>query len=474
MRYLISIMLFTNGLLYAQVFDGAVGWGANWTWPASYEVYVITNSNNSGTGSLRDAVESTITTDGRIIVFNGFSGWVDVTSGSDGIVFSQNKKLYIAGQTSENGIGLRLGGSHSSEVMVINNGSVIMRGTTIAAGVPNTVDYCCGDALAVRGGINHVFDRSTIMWGSDGSFDWINATESTIQYSLIAETLSIPTGWSADHSKGQLISNNADKITLFRNGYPHNRDRNPLWGGGSPGGPLDELELVQNVMYNWDNFGFVCDNAASINIINNVSIRGNDTSGSRYAWAFDEGESTIYSRDNYDDVHRTSSGADDWDMVGCHNGCGTYMADPLPKSGNQTLTAHDYPLKDQAELTRQQVIDTVTTHSGDWNDAGGMTTRIRNSIINETGNYINNPSDVGGYPSISAGTIIDDADSDGIPDSEEATWGDDTFGYVNSIISGASGGGGEPTPPALNRVRPWNIRSGSGSGVLYINGQRVN
>jgi hypothetical protein len=92
-------------------------------------------------------------------------------------------------------------------------------------------------------------------------------------------------------------------------------------------------------------------------------------------------------------------------------------------------------------LTRQQVLDFVIPNAGDPNFVGGLTTRMRNDAINLTGDFVDSPNDVGGYPTIAAGTIITDSDNDGIPDSEEGTWGNDTFGYLSSLVDST------PIPP---------------------------
>src|SRR5574344_1953089 len=71
-------------------FPGAQGWGRYATGGRVGSVYHVTNLNDSGTGSLRDAVSQP----NRIVVFD-VSGVIKISSR---IVFAHN--LYVAGQTA--------------------------------------------------------------------------------------------------------------------------------------------------------------------------------------------------------------------------------------------------------------------------------------------------------------------------------------------------------------------------------------
>ena len=77
-------------------FPGAQGWGRFATGGRTGSVYHVTNLNDSGTGSLRDAVSQP----NRIVVFD-VSGVIRINSR---IVFSKN--LYVAGQWTNSPGGL--------------------------------------------------------------------------------------------------------------------------------------------------------------------------------------------------------------------------------------------------------------------------------------------------------------------------------------------------------------------------------
>ena len=71
-------------------FPGAQGWGRFATGGRKGTVYHVTNLNDSGSGSLRDAVSSP----NRIVVFD-VAGVININSR---IIFANN--LYVAGQTA--------------------------------------------------------------------------------------------------------------------------------------------------------------------------------------------------------------------------------------------------------------------------------------------------------------------------------------------------------------------------------------
>jgi hypothetical protein len=87
---LVSLAAFSQAVTALVAFPGAEGFGANAIGGRNGQVYVVTNLNDSGTGSLRDAVSAT----DRIVVF-AVGGVIKI---SDRIVVS--KRVTILGQTA--------------------------------------------------------------------------------------------------------------------------------------------------------------------------------------------------------------------------------------------------------------------------------------------------------------------------------------------------------------------------------------
>jgi hypothetical protein len=87
---LVSLAAFFQSATALIAFPGAEGFGANAIGGRKGQVYVVTNLNDSGAGSLRDAVSAT----DRIVVF-AVGGVIKI---SDRIVVS--KRVTILGQTA--------------------------------------------------------------------------------------------------------------------------------------------------------------------------------------------------------------------------------------------------------------------------------------------------------------------------------------------------------------------------------------
>jgi hypothetical protein len=417
------------------------GFGTNWQWPTTYEVRIVTTLNDTGAGSLRSALTSATGAEGIIVVFNGLSGRIQTQSE---IAVGLNKFFYIAGQTSENGI-----------IVSVNNPSgdfgalafygvqgTITQDMTFAAGETTVLNGCCSDSFNIRGGLNHIIDRCNLIWGSDETFSIANATNITVQRSIIAEPLVTPTGWTNSRGYSNLVTQNTNRVTFYGNLWSHHQQRAPLINGITINTNESSFEYVKNVSYNWGAFNFVAGTGTDmrINLINNVTLLKAGVTKTRYSYAIDGNTGhLVYARGNYNNF-RTLATDPEFQAIGCHSGCAVYMSNPLPVV-NQVTTPFSHPLSGESILTRQQVLDFVIPNAGDPNFVGGLTTRMRNDAINLTGDFVDSPNDVGGYPTIAAGTIITDSDNDGIPDSEEGTWGNDTFGYLSSLVDAT------PIPP---------------------------
>ena len=400
------------------VFPNAKGFGADWIFTSNYEVRIVTNLNDSGAGSLRNAVTTSSTYDGVIVVFNGLSGTIEVNTE---LTINVAHQLYIAGQTSENGIFLKSSATMADNVVMRNESDYqIIRGLSIASGEPNTGQ---GDGVLVIAN-NIIFDRCTFLWSADENFDIISSSKVTVQNCIIAEGTSKTTG---EHRYGALQYLSSE-VSWYQNLFAHNYRRNPLIQAGG-----DKIELVRNLTYNA--FADGGDLAASdhgyttdvyYNVINNYRKDGGDSVGVGIYLANGTDQIKIYAEGNIN-AERTSSGQDEYDAFS-----------QTPQA-TQKVSKNAYPLADETILTPAQLEELLVGTDG-VNGTGGIVgtfnrhsdeIRIVKDVINTTGSLMAtlNPT----YPIISSGTIITDTNNNGIPDSLEGTWGSDTFGYVNSL-----------------------------------------
>lgn len=217
-----------NALL---AFPGAEGFG-RYTLGAravqNPEVYHVTNLDDSGAGSFRDAVSKS----GRIIIFD-VAGTINIKSP---LVVKGNNT--ILGQTAP-GEGVQIYGDRVSFSGAEN---LIVRYIRFRMGDSGTSG---ADACGVANGTDMIFDHLSVLWGKDENFSvsWDNKNNRpaniTIQNSIIGQGLQ-------SHSCGGLIQT-IGGVTLYRNLYIENKTRNPKVKGLN--------QYVNNVVYNWGNGG---------------------------------------------------------------------------------------------------------------------------------------------------------------------------------------------------------------------------
>ena len=259
-------------------FPGAQGWGRFATGGRSGTVYHVTNLNDSGSGSLRDAVSQP----NRIVVFD-VAGVIRINSR---IVFSKN--LYVAGQTAP-GEGVTVYGDGVSFSSADN---IIVRYMRFRMGAVGTKDK---DAAGIANGQNMIFDHCSFSWGQDENFsiNWDNKGTApqniTLMNSIVGQGL-------MTHSAGGLMQ--ADNITLYRILLVDNSTRNFKVKGTN--------QYVNNLVYNWKNaaynMGGDSQGTSYVNIESNLFINGPAVGGDGLTGG--NSDFHYYDNDNWQDKNR--------------------------------------------------------------------------------------------------------------------------------------------------------------------------
>ncbi len=136
-------------------FPGAEGFGRYTTGGRGGEIYHVTNLNDSGTGSLRDAISKS----NRIIVFD-VSGVINLKSR---LVFKSNQT--ILGQTAP-GEGIQI---YGDGVSFSNAHNLIVRYLRIRMGVNGSSGKdAAGSADSTH---DQIFDHLSVLWGKDESVE---------------------------------------------------------------------------------------------------------------------------------------------------------------------------------------------------------------------------------------------------------------------------------------------------------------
>lgn len=195
------------------------------------EVYIVKNLNNSGSGSLRDAVSQP----NRFIVF-GVSGVIDLNT--EVLVFKSNQTVLF--QTAP-GDGIELYNGRTSSTAASD---LIVRFMRMRTGrqVPGKDDV---DAGGCANGKNQIYDHCSFTWGTDECFSLnrdgkgVGLFNITLQNSILGQGC-------MNHSCGGLIQTNDNEgITIFRNLLIDNKTRNFKVKGLN--------QYVNNIVYNWGN-----------------------------------------------------------------------------------------------------------------------------------------------------------------------------------------------------------------------------
>lgn len=274
-------LLLTGGGLSATAqqlaFPGAQGFGRFATGGRGGEVYHVTNLNDSGTGSLRDAISKP----NRIVVFD-VSGVINIESR---LVFKNN--LTIAGQTAP-GEGITV---YGNGVSFSGASNIIVRHMRFRMGKQGDSGKDCA---GIANGHDMIFDHCSFSWGLDETFSINPSSGATVENITISNT--IMGQGLLSHSAGGLMQ--ADNITLYRNLYCDNSTRNNKVKGMQ--------QYVNNIVYNWQNgcylMGGDSRGQSYVNVTNNLFING--PSGGGNAITSGNADFHIYAIDNWQDRNR--------------------------------------------------------------------------------------------------------------------------------------------------------------------------
>lgn len=237
-RLILFGLMVACGSVYGQLpaFPGAQGYGRFSIGGRGGMVIEVTNLNDSGPGSLRQA----IATPGPRTVVIRTGGVIELT---EEIQITQ-PHLTIAAQTAPgDGVVLKNFG------ISIFTHDVIVRGLRIrpAEGL-HTQSPDNRDGVAIQEGSNNViFDHCSFSWATDENFSlWGPDVQNiTVQWCHISEALYRGIHPKGPHSMGLLCGNGASKFSAHHNLLAHNYGRNPLFIEGF------DLEFVANTVFDW-------------------------------------------------------------------------------------------------------------------------------------------------------------------------------------------------------------------------------
>ena len=411
-------------------FPGAEGYGAMTRGGRGGKVILVTNLNDSGPGSLREACE----TEGpRIVVFR-VSGTITLESR----LTISNPYITIAGQTAP-GDGICI----KRYPLSISASEVIIRYIRVRLGDETDND---ADAISGRYHKNIIIDHVSASWSVDETVSIYHCENVTIQWCLISESM-----YNAGHVKGNhgfggiWGSNNS---TYHHNLLAHHSSRNPRFASG-----CGYNDFRNNVVYNWgynsayggekEQQGNEKFNFTVVNMVANYYKPGPATrpgevthrivNPSSRDLADDFGK--WYVADNV--VHgNTAVTADNWDggvqpQGGSSHIAGLKLPQPfesIPINQQTAEEAYSSVLESVGtSLPKRDIVDAriIDETRNGYATYEGETYKNKARVPDKTKKcgIIDSQEDVGGWPELKSLPAPVDSDSDGMPDAWEKRYG---------------------------------------------------
>jgi pectate lyase len=206
-------------------FDGAEGFGRFATGGSGGETIHVTNLNDDGTNSFRDAVSQPH----RTVVFD-VSGVIHLKSN-----VAVSSDLSILGDSAP-GEGITL---YGRSVSFSGQKNVVVRYVRFREGIAGDKGKC---SVNLSKGSDMIFDHCSIEWGR---WDCLGLTQGshdiTFQNCIIGE--------GVDPQRFGSLSDSVTNITYTHNLWINNQSRNPKAKG--------KIQYINNVVYNWGVCGLV-------------------------------------------------------------------------------------------------------------------------------------------------------------------------------------------------------------------------
>lgn len=393
--FIIWFSLFTlAGKASAQslAFPTAEGFGKYTSGGRGGRVITVTNLNDSGKGSLRDAIEQS---GARIVVFA-----VDGTIELQSKLIITNDSITIAGQTAPgDGICLR------NYPFYVRANNVIIRYIRARMG-----DECRleDDAMGAMNVKDLIIDHCSVSWSVDEALSVYKSENVTVQWCMITHSLSKSVHSKGAHGFGGIWG--GKNATFHHNLLAHHSSRNPRFASDG----MSPIDFRNNVVYNWGyKAAYGGGRGGKINFVSNYYKPGPATLADKQAWFLDpaEDKSGSYYLANNIMVGSEAVTANNWLGVGTRE----HVRATVPFEVENIV-------EDTPEMAYQRVLHIAgagcSLHRDSYDAKVVEEVRTGTAYAGNNG-IIDSQPEVGGWPELRQGIYPQDTDGDGMPDSWE-------------------------------------------------------
>jgi hypothetical protein len=379
-------------------FPHAEGFGKYTTGGRGGKVYVVTNLNDNGAGSLREALHKK---GSRIIVF-AVSGTIALESP----LTIHSGDVTIAGQSAPgDGICLR------NYTVKVSADNVIIRYLRFRLGDEAKQQ---DDAFNGTGhNKNIIIDHCSMSWAVDECASFYHNKNFTMQWCIISESLNHSVHEKGDHGYGGIWG--GEGATFHHNLIANHTSRLPRFSGSSttPNTPEELVDFTNNVIYNWASNSSYGGEKGKYNVVNNYYKPGLATKSSK-PWMLNplppEGKFFLFG--NYFCGDKTISN-NNWRGVKADHLDEARAAIPFTVVFIPQQNAEDAfveVLKNAGASYKRDAVDNRIVE--EVKNGKSFSGKKRNGIIDSQ-------KDVGGWPELKSTPVPLDSDNDGMPDEWE-------------------------------------------------------
>ncbi|WP_373497213.1 pectate lyase [Aquiflexum sp.] len=378
-------------------FPGAEGFGKYTKGGRGGKIYKVSNLNDDGPGSLREAIKKH---GPRIIVF-AVAGNIELQS----VLDINNGDVTIAGQSAP-GEGITI----QNYPIKVKGDNVIIRFIRSRLGDLYDVQ---DDAISCLRQKDIIIDHCSFSWATDECGSFYDNENFTLQWSIISESLNESVHAKGDHGYGGIWGGKG--ASFIYNILANHNSRNPRFNG-SRYHKEPEKEIVDfrnNLIYNWKSNSAYAGEEGKHNMVNNYFKPGPATQSNP--------DRIIEPYAPYGKFYLRGNMVEGYEKVSSDNSKGVHGVNP-----SQILVENAFPFMGTVTFDAKKGYELTLKHAGSSYMQDAVDRRLLKEIRQGTAQFgkenrgiIDSQKDVGGWPVLEKGQAPKDSDGDGMSDEWE-------------------------------------------------------